>query len=240
MPSQIAVLSSSEPTKFCQFYDLSAQYIPEALRITKLFENAIDSDLKFNLSQAEQIAQTAKLIIDKVIDSNIIRHNGSSADLFNDFQTKLENQYGISLSAKQIQSAQNFFRAAFTDLPQENENAWIFWSKDSSNKTSYYYRTIYATTKNDQGQTYLIVSPVALKVSVSIVTERILCHISTNATYEVFMQGMVVESPVATSQVMLELGEMDTSRDKLPEDLLKKLGLSLNRMMPIPKGVPRN
>lgn len=250
MQSQIALLSSKESTQFCQVYDLSVQYIPEALKVTKLFEQAIGSDMKFNLSLAKQIAQTEKLSVDKIIDSTIIRHNGSSSDLFNDFQAKLQNQYGITLSAKQIQTAEIVFRNAFTNLHHENSNAWIFWSKVSANKTSYHYRMMYATTKNEQEQTYLVVSPFALTITVSIITEQILCNISTSATYEVLMQGMVVKSLVKTPQTIANvmattnfpenrLGRLNTdnSRDELSADLLKTFGLSLVRIMGIPKDV---
>lgn len=190
--SQMVVLAQQIPSKYCQVFDLPPQYVTKAIELSKLFDKAIGSDLKFSLVEANEIARGAKLNVQKQINLTISQSNTNASQLFARFILELKSNYGIILSNSLIDQASLVFTYAFSNLYEEHRDAWIFWSEDHGFGKSYQYRTLYATTANIDGGLMLTFIPLSLTVSVDVVTEHVLCDVRTTMNSRTVTQGMVV------------------------------------------------
>lgn len=254
MGRQMAMLSEAIPSKYCEIFDLPTQYLPTAIKLTKFFEQAIGTDLKFSLPKAIEIAKNNNLNVGNQIDLTVNQRNTSANQLFAGLTLGLKSQYGIILSQRLIDQASSIFTYAFSNLHKEHRDAWIFWSEDRGSGTSYQYRTLYATTANIGGRAMLTFIPLSLTVSVNVVTERVLCQVTTTMNSSAVAQGIVVtesigqfrsasESPEAiTAASFLSVSPVGT--DAMPNlrnqvlDLFTAEGYSYVRTMDVPIDFP--
>ncbi|MEM7184490.1 MAG: hypothetical protein AAF518_26570 [Spirochaetota bacterium] len=233
LQKQMALLETQADTsKFCQVFELPQGYISEALSITRILQEAIGDDMKFNLQQAETLVKASrrpKIHIKKKLNTNIT--GDSPPSVFNTFkQTLIDN--GFYLSHDQLNQTYAIFNDAFSNLHQENKSAWIFWSEQTQNKTTYQYRTLYATVQDKQ----LIVAPLALTITVNIITERVLCHTSTSTHCTALIEGLMCESSIPKIHILpfMNLLQMPNDNDAVNGEVLQTNNLKHLRTMPIP------
>lgn len=202
--NQITLLSStadnSEVIRFNQIYSLSPQYIPQAMSISKVFQEAIVSTkidgnecLKFDFNKALDIVKKhEEMAVVGVINQTISQSSAQASVMTDKVMELLENIFTVALTDTQKKNYKDTISSAFTDLKKQSEDAWIFWQHEEAHKTTYQYNIFFAI-KNDETGSVMLGLPLSLTITVEVEKEKVLgITIKDKNNYSVNVQALQV------------------------------------------------
>ncbi|MCX4027073.1 cytolytic delta-endotoxin [Endozoicomonas sp. SM1973] len=177
----------NQSLRFKTMFSLDSKYISQAVKMTRVFQNALSPSLELNIAEATTAAKNAGLTIEQQIQTHFSNDNPGSTihQVSNQVNAVLGGSIPDSLKQKILDS----ISAGFANLHRHSDSAWIFWSKETGNSTSYYYNIIFATQQGSK----LVAIPLVMFICASVSKEKILfITISSSASYSVDMDGLKV------------------------------------------------
>lgn len=183
-------------------------YLERAFEIAQLFQQSLDTNtLEFNLDKAmNSVRSRADLKLENVLNKNITKKSAQPAVVADELIKYLQS-VGVNISSDKKTQYTNIIASAFSNLKNKKESAWIFWNKATSKSCSYNYNILFAIQDESTGNK-LVVVPVALKITVNVVKEKILfIKIREKHSYNVNIkalrvsdnkQSVVVTRPIRT------------------------------------------
>lgn len=183
---------AEQPLHFKTLFNVEAKYIPQALAISRVFQNALTSTLSFDTPKAIDVANAAGLTIDNVINFHVASDSPEKTIAI--VSDHIDDVIGGSVSDSFKNKILDSIKTGFLNLNRNSESAWIFWSKESSNSTSYNYNLLFAIQQNQR----LIAIPLGMLVNVDVSEEKVLfITISSHACYAVNLDGLKVSQALS-------------------------------------------
>ncbi|ACS87270.1 delta-endotoxin CytB [Musicola paradisiaca] len=181
-----------QPLHFKTLFSVEAQYIPQSLAISRVFQHALTSTLSFDTNKAISVANDAGLTIEQVINFHVA--SGSPEQTIAQVSDHINAVVGGSISDSLRNKIIDTIKTGFLNLNRNSESAWIFWSKESSSSTSYSYNLLFAIQQNQK----LIAIPLGMLVHVDVSEEKVLfITISSHACYAVNLDGLKVSQALS-------------------------------------------
>ncbi|MCM1251969.1 MAG: hypothetical protein NC321_04045 [Clostridium sp.] len=206
--NQIILLSSEsnqiEPINFNQIYSLPAEYIPQAISMSQVFQKAIISTkmdgtecLKFDFNKAKDIInQHSEMAIVGLINQTVSQNSAQVSVMVDKVIELLKNVLTVTLTDQQKESYEKAISSAFQGLKEQSESAWIFWQHSESHKTTYQYNIFFAI-KNEQTGNVMLGLPVSLTITVDLEKEKVLgITVKDKHNYSVNVQAIQVVEPL--------------------------------------------
>lgn len=221
-----------------QFQEIVAiddiDYLTQAVALTALFNGAIDNTTgRFIPGRARELianynesldpeSQRYKIGIFNTHQTTLTQQNSAVSAMINQILETLKNVMGVALGTTSVTQMTAAITDAFTNLNEQSGDAWIFWEKKTSNKTTYSYAILFAFQDSSTGK-LMFALPMSLEIEVDVSYERVLfITVEDKETYSVKLDTMKVgqllfpKSPGANAlQTARRLGVRSASADLL-------------------------
>lgn len=167
--------TEDDTLNFKEIYAISPQYIGQAIEMSQVFQDAIDSQtLKFDFAKAIDIVKHhPEMAIVGTVNQTIQQSDAQVSVMVDKVTAILKDVVGIVLSPGQTQQITAAITSAFTNLSTQEGDAWIFWSKQEAHKTTYQYNILFAI-QNETTGSIMLALPIGLTITVNIVKEQVL------------------------------------------------------------------
>lgn len=223
-----------------QFQEIVAiddiDYLTQAIALTALFNGAIDNTTgRFIAGKARELianynesldvnSQPYKIGIFNTHQTTLTQQNSAVSAMINQILETLKRVMGVALGASSVAQMTAAVTDAFTNLDEQSGDAWIFWEKKTSNKTTYSYAILFAFQDSTTGK-LMFALPMSLEIEVDVSYERVLfITVEDKETYSVKLDTMKVgqllfpKSPGSNAlQSARRLGTRSGSADLLTE-----------------------
>ncbi|RDH44535.1 cytolytic delta-endotoxin [Zooshikella ganghwensis] len=185
---------SSQSLHFKTMFNVDPQYVAQAINMTRIFQNALNaSSLQFNTAEAISLAQRSGLTVDQQIQAHF--SNGNPGATIDQVADKVNVVLGGTVPSSLKQKILDSISAGFTNLHRHSESAWIFWSKETGDSTSYYYNIMFAIQQGSR----LIAIPLGMFIRASVSKEKVLfITVSSSASYSVDLDGLKVSQALSS------------------------------------------
>ena len=192
--SRVLATDDQQDLKFKTLFSLEPQYINQAIAATRVFQQALNSSLELNIAKAEQLAQENNIHIERTIQPVISSDSPQGA--ISKLEAQLDEVVGGTFPANLKAKIMDIVSDGFVNLYRHESSAWIFWSSESANKSSYYYTMLLAIQEDD----VLVFVPLGFYIQASISKEKVLfITVSSSTHYSVALNGLKGTQPLGYS-----------------------------------------
>ncbi|WP_251861980.1 hypothetical protein [Clostridium sp. Marseille-Q2269] len=190
----------SETIKFKQIFSVGVQYVGQALQMARAFQGAVEyvtindkKVLNFNFQKAIDIVNNhPEMAIVGTVNQTISQSTAVVKAMIDKVVELLQELLSVSLTAAETEAYEKAIKEAFTDLQQQDGDAWIFWQSTEAHKTTYQYNILFAVQNESTGSVMLAL-PIALTITVDIEKEKVLfITVKDEHNYDVTVQAMQV------------------------------------------------
>ncbi|CAM3571128.1 MULTISPECIES: delta-endotoxin CytB [Vibrio] len=181
----VVVLDSNDVIKkagesklnFNTLFQVPAENVHQAIEMAQVFQDAINGDtLEFNFDQALQLVKEHKeMAVTGTINQSIVKQDNQVSAMVDDVMNLLDTVVGVYLDKETptYEKFKNTIEQGFTNLNEQKESSWIFWSKESEHKTTYTYNILFAVANKDTGSV-MAAAPIGLTITVDVDKEKVL------------------------------------------------------------------
>ncbi|GLT18545.1 hypothetical protein GCM10007938_23240 [Vibrio zhanjiangensis] len=192
--ARVLATEDQQSLKFKTLFSLEPQYISQAIAATRVFQQALNSSLEFNIAKAEQLAQENNIQVERTIQPVI--SSDSPQGVISKLDVQLDEVVGGTFPDNLKAKIMDIVSDGFVNLYRNESSAWIFWSSESAHKSSYYYTMLLAIQEND----VLVFVPLGFYIQASISKEKILfITVSSSTYYSVALNGLKGTQPLGYS-----------------------------------------
>lgn len=149
-----------------------------ALKTANLFQGALvpagNDSLRFDVQKGLELAKSEPNL--SVTNFTDIFHetSNSKASVMTEMVLKTINTVlGIALAPEPTKQLQAAIEGSYVGLDEKKDDAWIFWEKKESHKTTYQYNITFSVEAGDTGL-LLLTCPMGLTIEVNKEYERVL------------------------------------------------------------------
>ncbi|MCG7488727.1 hypothetical protein MHN79_04400 [Vibrio sp. Of14-4] len=181
----VVVLDSNDVIKkagesklnFNTLFQVPAENVHQAIEMAQVFQDAINGDtLEFNFDQALQLVKEHKeMAVTGTINQSIVKQDNQVSAMVDDVMNLLDTVVGVYLDKETptYEKFKNTIEQGFTNLNEQKESSWIFWSKESEHKTTYTYNILFAVANKETGSV-MAAAPIGLTITVDVDKEKVL------------------------------------------------------------------
>lgn len=190
------VADESSTLNFKTMFQMEAKYVSQAIGMAQVFQKAISGDdLHFQFDKALKLAQEhPEMAVIGTVNESIVKQNDEVSAMVNDVMKLLSTVVGIALDegSDTYKKFKSTITEGFTNLNNQKQEAWIFWSKEEEHKTVYTYNILFAVANQKTGSV-MAAAPIGLTVTVDVEKEKVLWITTKDKhNYEVNVQSMTV------------------------------------------------
>lgn len=192
--NQVILLKTDEPTNFKPIFSIEAQYIAQALGMSRVFQQAINHDtLEFDFDQALQLVQAhPEMAVVGTVNQTIQQSTAQVSAMVDKVTALLKTILAVTLEPQQQNQYSEAITQAFTNLAPQQGNAWIFWQSEAAKKTTYQYNILFAIQNQSTGSV-MAALPIGLTITVNIAKEQVLfITIKDQQEYNVQVKALTV------------------------------------------------
>lgn len=185
---------------FETMYEVPAKYVGQAIAMARVFQDAIDGkNLKFDFSKALSIVkQHSEMAVIATVNQSIVKQSIQVSAMVDEVMKLLKTVVGVALDEESptFKKFQSAIEGGFTNLNKNQDSAWIFWSKEDENKTTYTYNILFAIANQSTGAV-MVAAPIGLTIEVDVSKEKVLFFTTKDkSNYSVTVQSMSVVEPL--------------------------------------------
>ncbi|MCX4027076.1 delta-endotoxin CytB [Endozoicomonas sp. SM1973] len=162
---------------FNTLFQMPKQYIAQAIQMSRVFQNAIDGDnLEFNFDKALKLVNDhPEMAVIGTVNQSIVKQDNQVSAMVEDVMQLLDTVVGVVLDKETdtYKKFQNTIEQGFTNLNEQKDGKWIFWSKESEHKTTYTYNILFAVANKETGSV-MAAAPIGLTITVDVDKEKVL------------------------------------------------------------------
>ncbi|NER22488.1 MAG: delta-endotoxin CytB [Symploca sp. SIO1C2] len=187
---------------FKTMYQVPKKYVLQAISMARVFQDAIEpEDLRFNFEKALEIVGNHKnMAVVSTLNQSIVKQSVQVSAMVNEVMELLKNMIGVVLEegTPTYKKFKGAIEGGFTNLNKDKDSAWIFWSKDTANKTTYTYNILFAIANQSTGAV-MVAAPIGLTIEVDVDKEKVLFFTTKDkSNYSVTVQSMNVVEPLTS------------------------------------------
>ncbi|MEL7119934.1 MAG: delta-endotoxin CytB [Bacteroidota bacterium] len=162
-----------------------------AFSMSNLFDQAISSDLRFNMQKAISLVKSQPdMAFYNEINQYFVRNDFEVALIVQQMTDFLKNVIGVTVNVALVNQIYAAVADVFVNLNIQKEDAWIFWAKESGHQTTYRYNLLFAVQTPETGQ-YVLGLPLGLTITIYREYERVLfITIKDEISFTVHMEGL--------------------------------------------------
>ncbi|MBU2705391.1 hypothetical protein KCM76_05340 [Zooshikella marina] len=162
---------------FNTLFQVPRQYVAQAIQMSRVFQDAIDSkNLEFNFEKALSIVQQhPEMAVIGTVNQSIVKQDNQVSAMVSDVMALLDTVVGVALDKQSAtyKKFENTIEQGFTNLNEQKDSKWIFWSKESEHKTTYTYNILFAVANQETGSV-MAAAPIGLTITVDVDKEKVL------------------------------------------------------------------
>ncbi|RDH44532.1 delta-endotoxin CytB [Zooshikella ganghwensis] len=162
---------------FNTLFQVPKQYVAQAIQMSRVFQDAIDSkSLEFNFEKALSILhQHPEMAVIGTVNQSIVKQDNQVSVMVKDVMALLDTVVGVALDkqSETYKKFENTIEQGFTNLNEQKDSKWIFWSKESEHKTTYTYNILFAVANQETGSV-MAAAPIGLTITVDVDKEKVL------------------------------------------------------------------
>lgn len=162
---------------FNTLFQVPRQYVAQAIQMSRVFQDAIDSkSLEFNFEKALSIVhQHPEMAVIGTVNQSIVKQDNQVSAMVSDVMALLDTVVGVALDKQSAtyKKFENTIEQGFTNLNEQKDSKWIFWSKESEHKTTYTYNILFAVANQETGSV-MAAAPIGLTITVDVDKEKVL------------------------------------------------------------------
>ncbi|NEO52085.1 MAG: delta-endotoxin CytB [Okeania sp. SIO3B5] len=173
--NQVVVLTAEEPTNFKSIFSVEKKYLPQALEMSQVFQQAINhKTLEFDFDKALQLVQEhTEMAVVGTINQTIQQSTAQVSAMVDKLKALLKTILMATLQPQQEAQYSEAITQAFTNLAPQEGNAWIFWKSEEAHKTTYQYNILFAIQNKSTGSV-MAALPIGLTIEVNIDKKQVL------------------------------------------------------------------
>jgi len=193
------------PENFSDIFAIDKiEYVEQAVALAALFNDALDLKTGiFDMAKAREIIGVYnrdlppedaryKLAIMHELQTTLSQSNNVVSAMVDKVLEAIKSAIGVALGTTSAEQLTGAITDAFTDLKEQEGDAWIFWQKKTANKTTYSYTLLFAIQDALTGR-FMLCLPMSLLIEVDVAFEKVLwITLQDRTSYSVRIDAMKV------------------------------------------------